>query len=309
MENKKGNVSTVFLVIAIILIVVMGGLLYMQKIESNREIAQLQKEIESISNTINSNNENTSDKTEDNEIKNEDVLGEYVYEVPQQIKDEFGHYYDGITITLLENNKFEYYHAEGFLLKGIYSVDKSNVICNATTEEGEYLEKRKINDKYIFKYENNMLELIKYEGKESEQDNGVFERIGSKYVKNITSLDSKYTEITKKLGNEEIFLLTDTIKNSDGTYTLKGKIITEDTSREPIAEYPFYKETGEYKQITLSYNTKCQYVFEREDDYKTDTVENVFSKKLYAGWGQGPCFDFTFENGKCISVNEIITGH
>ena len=123
----------------------------------------------------------------------------------------------------------------------------------------------------------------------------------------LDSLDGKH--FSGKLENEEIFLLTDTIKNNDGTYTLKGKIITEDTSKEPIAEYPFYKEKGEYKQITLSSNTKCQYVFEREDYYKTDTVENVFSKKLYAGWGQGPCFDFTFENGKCISVNEIITGH
>ena len=122
------------------------------------------------------------------------------------------------------------------------------------------------------------------------------------------SLESKYSEITKKLENEEIFLLTDTIKNNDGTYTLKGKIITEDTSREPIAEYPFYKETGVYKQITLSANTKCEYVLYGYEEYKTDTVENVFSKKLYLGWGQGPCFNFTFVNGKCVSVNEVPTG-
>ena len=42
MENKKGSLPTVFLVIAIILIVVMGALLYMQKTEADRQIAELE---------------------------------------------------------------------------------------------------------------------------------------------------------------------------------------------------------------------------------------------------------------------------
>ena len=45
MENKKGSVLTVFLVIAIILIVVMGALLYMQKTEADRQIAELENKI------------------------------------------------------------------------------------------------------------------------------------------------------------------------------------------------------------------------------------------------------------------------
>lgn len=90
MENKKGSLSTVFLVIAIILIVVMGALLYMQKTEADRQIAELennasemqetindlQGKIDTISNTINSNTDTedenvTADFTE-KEIK--DVL-------------------------------------------------------------------------------------------------------------------------------------------------------------------------------------------------------------------------------------------
>ena len=42
MEKEKGNVSTVFLVIAIILIIVMGALLYMQKTEADKQIAKLE---------------------------------------------------------------------------------------------------------------------------------------------------------------------------------------------------------------------------------------------------------------------------
>ena len=188
MEKKNSNLSIVFLVIAISIIIMMGALLYMQKTEADRQIAELENNASQMQETINN-------------------------------------------------------------LQG------------------------------------------KIENTSSEN-----------------SLESKYSEITKKLENEEIFLLTDTIKNNDGTYTLKGKIITEDTSREPIAEYPFYKETGEYRQITLSANTKCEYALYGYEEYKTDTVENVFSKKLYLGWGQGPCFNFTFVNGKCVSVNEVPTG-
>lgn len=121
---------------------------------------------------------------------------------------------------------------------------------------------------------------------------------------NNSSENSKYSEITKTLENNDVLSITDAINNNDGTYTLKGKIITVDTSKEQIAEYPFYKETGEYKQITVSSNTKCVYSLDSYED-KTDTVENVFSKKLYFGG----CFNFSFENGKCTSVYEVVTGH
>ena len=53
MEKKKGSLSTVFLVIAIILIVVMGALLYMQKIEADRKIAELESNASKLQETIN----------------------------------------------------------------------------------------------------------------------------------------------------------------------------------------------------------------------------------------------------------------
>ena len=81
MENKKGNVLTVFLVIAIILIVVMGACMYMQKTEADRQIAELennasqmqeninnlQGKIDGVSNIVNDNSNNNT-QTEENII-------------------------------------------------------------------------------------------------------------------------------------------------------------------------------------------------------------------------------------------------
>ena len=53
MENKKGNVSKVFLVIAIILIVAMGAVMYVQKTEADRQIAELENSASKLQETIN----------------------------------------------------------------------------------------------------------------------------------------------------------------------------------------------------------------------------------------------------------------
>ena len=51
-EKKKGSLSTVFLVIAIILIVVMGALLYMQKTEADKQIIELENNASKLQETI-----------------------------------------------------------------------------------------------------------------------------------------------------------------------------------------------------------------------------------------------------------------
>ena len=40
-------------------------------------------------------------------------------------------------------------------------------------------------------------------------------------------------------------------------------------------------------------------------DEESSTVEKVFSEKL----AFGNCFNFKFENGKCVSVYEVVIGH
>lgn len=102
-------------------------------------------------------------------------------------------------------------------------------------------------------------------------------------------------------------------KNDNGTYTLYGKIITVDTSKEQIAEIPFYKETGEYKKITLSSDTKYEgEIYNEEKGYIeeiNDTVGNVFSKKLNEKDGVKIAYTFEFKNGKCILISEVEIGH
>ena len=61
----------------------------------------------------------------------------------------------------------------------------------------------------------------------------------------------------------------------------------------------------QYKQITVSRDTKCTYSPDSVGDDITDTVKNVFDKDL----SFGDCFNFSFENGKCVLVREIVTGH
>lgn len=199
MEDKKikMSVSTFFLLVAIFIIMVMAGYIYAEKVNSSKEIANLEANADNMQNTI-------------------DELQGKIDIISNTIKTE----------TSVENN-------------------------TATTAK-----------------------------------------------------DDKYSEITETLVNNDVLTVTNFIKNNDGTYTLQGKIRTIDTSREQVTEYPPYKETGEYMQITVPSNTKCVYSVNSYDE-KTDTVENVFSKKLYFG----ESFNFSFENGKCTSVYEVVTGH
>ena len=110
--------------------------------------------------------------------------------------------------------------------------------------------------------------------------------------------DYEYEEIT------DLFLVTDAVKNDDGTCMLKGEIVTEDTTKEQETEFPKYKGTGRSARITVDADTECIY---SEDSYEeeTDTVQNVFIKKLYFD----RCFNFKFKNGKCTSVYEVVIGH
>ena len=90
---------------------------------------------------------------------------------------------------------------------------------------------------------------------------------------------------------------------------IKGKITEIDTSKEQLTEYPIRRETKEYRQITIPSNTKCLYLTDYGNELTTDTVKNVFSKKLYDKDGMGTSFKFNFKNGKCVSIQQVATGH
>ena len=95
MENKKGSLSTVFLVIAIILIGVMGVFMYMQKIEADRQIAELENNASQMQETINnlqgkidniSNTINDKDDTNSNEKNSKQFDGQF-FDIKDIAKD------------------------------------------------------------------------------------------------------------------------------------------------------------------------------------------------------------------------------
>jgi len=83
MENKKGSLLTVFLVIAIILIGVMGVFMYMQKTEADRQIAELENSINEIKEATkekepNIKDEETDIKDNENELPNSEEVNSLV---------------------------------------------------------------------------------------------------------------------------------------------------------------------------------------------------------------------------------------
>ena len=125
MENKKGNVSTVFLVIAIILIVVMGAFMYMQKTKSDKQIAELennagklqetindlQGKIDTISNTINSNKDVDSNSAEDDkyvELTKELNSGDVLYVTKAEKNSDNTYTLYGVVFNCNENVKPDY---------------------------------------------------------------------------------------------------------------------------------------------------------------------------------------------------------
>lgn len=143
-----------------------------------------------------------------------------------------------------------------------------------------------------------------------------------------------YTRYT--LSNEELqkILNKGTMKINDKNYTIKNsKDSNEYDLYELNSESPLYKIkqinsnsyyleaqsqisdvwklTDEYREITVSSNTKCSMFF--DDEKKYNTVKDVFENfdKTQPAETTNPdadkTFTFKFENGKCVEVNSVLT--
>lgn len=139
MEEKKSvkiSLSTVLLLIAILVIIVMALYIYTEKINSNKEIAdleanatnmqdkidELQGKIDSISNTINSNDENTSvtyrNLTE--EIYNQISENEYfvIQNVIQNTDSTItlkGRIYEDVELTAISESEYNSLKSSGYI--------------------------------------------------------------------------------------------------------------------------------------------------------------------------------------------------
>ena len=317
MEEKKpikvslGGVVSIFIIIILMLIIVMGAFMYMQKTESDRQIAELKNNASELEETINN-------LQEDSELK-EMVLGEYEYDVPQEVKEEMGHYYDGICIELLENEKFKYYYGEGYTLEGIFQIENNNIICNAKTIEGERLDKQEINVKYTFKYSNNTLEIINKEGKvefettdygissnhaKIKEIEEVYEEIGSKYVKNIEN----HNDTTNKLNEEEALeILNEKFKIAENLWLNPLKYFKKSSNKTSVnnGKYceiiDFEKTIKKYgtDRFVQEFNSNMPDLFFKENN-KVYTFEGTGGERKYAGLD-------TFENIEITSSSITAT--
>lgn len=155
MEEKKSvkiSLSTFFLFLAIIVIIVMALYIYTEKINSNKEIAdleanatdmqdkidELQGKIDSISNTLNSdkisNSENTTNN-DDNVKDNTITLKTGEYTVNEVKDDESGGSNEECGVKLEENNKFQIYMGWGAWHSGKYEIKNNQLICTSTLLE------------------------------------------------------------------------------------------------------------------------------------------------------------------------------
>ena len=336
-ESKNIKLSTVIVIITIILIAtaVIAVLLYNKKINNNNLNENNQNSISK-----------TENKISESEIK--DLLNNYLniiglmqgspYSVLEEMKKVTGKDIkpeadvEAVTIdgeSLLPTN-IKYSEFKEFMLnymtEELFNSDFEKVYVNkdgelycknigATGLEYEISSIEKVNESNT-KYKAQINTVYS----DTDKDEGItffeIKEVNNKFVisditypgeiqeDNSSESSNKYKEITKELSETDVLEVTDSTKNNDGTYTLKGKISVVDETKELVAEYPERKFNGEYMKITVDGNTKCTYSKDSNDE-ETSTVDKVFSENL----AFGICFNFKFENGKCISVYEVVVGH
>ena len=163
MENKKGNVSTVFFVIAIILIVVMGALLYMQKTEADKQITELKNNASELQEAINKLQEKDDLTTNSKDIyeKCEEKFSNVEYRRETSSSNCF--IKDGILYAGDENLTETHANTTGIVGKAKYavSVDKQTGIAIVLNENGKlFINEGLSNDFSSILEEHKILEII-----------------------------------------------------------------------------------------------------------------------------------------------------
>ena len=160
MDEKKPikiSLSTFFLILAVIVILVMGYFMYKlynekvaatQKIDNlNNEISNLesnvnnlQQKIDSISNTINSSEVSTNNNISNNFENNANStisLKKGNYTINEVKLDEVGVSNEECGVTLKENNDFQIYMGYGSTHSGKYEIKNNTLICKSNLLEWE----------------------------------------------------------------------------------------------------------------------------------------------------------------------------
>ena len=160
MDEKKPikiSLSTFFLILAVIVILVMGYFmykLYNEKTIATQEIGDLNNEIntlektvndfqqkmDSISNTINSSEVSTNNNISNNFENNANStisLKKGNYTINEVKLDEVGVSNEECGVTLKENNDFQIYMGYGSTHSGKYEIKNNTLICKSNLLEWE----------------------------------------------------------------------------------------------------------------------------------------------------------------------------
>lgn len=157
MKEKKPitvSLSTVFLILAIIAIIIMGIAIYLilnQKTQSDEKVTELSSEVNKMEITINNLEKQLENETASNKEKNVTTnetstttntttntkntvkTGEYTIDGIEVSPDPEN--YGIASITIKENNKFTIDMPLGTSYDGTYSLNGSKLTCNATEEK------------------------------------------------------------------------------------------------------------------------------------------------------------------------------
>ncbi len=211
LENQKG-ITVINLVLSIVIIITLGvvGFLAYQYVtlSEQNQIVELDESnnvtnLNNVnsnstnSNSTNSNNTNSnntnSNTTKETETKT--IEGEFSYVVPEKLIEEIGQYYEDIEIKFTNEGDFSLDLAEGFHVKGKYTINDNKLICEVEYLNGEFIDEIEIDnvfynfeilDENLIKLEEDregVLNFINTDGEESKYNKSPFETAGSIFVK------------------------------------------------------------------------------------------------------------------------------
>lgn len=258
MEGKKqvkislGTAICIFIIILLVIALV-GTIMYYNTNNKKENIIQ----------------ENEINDTENNIIE----TGEYIFNVPQVLKEEMGNYYNGVSIEIIDSKNYNFYLEEGFYIKGKYTIDRESLICKAEVFGGEFLEEEKIEFECTFRINDNKnIELTKMSGEVFDSE---ILKIGNTF--------------TLREENTEIIEVEEDYINVEEMYVYSNSNEFEENYSEPFqkigfsSEGKFLIETGNFS-VTGQYEStdknikKCKiekYSFDQPDGRKTVPLKDV----------------------------------
>ncbi len=192
--SEKVNISNFFLILAIVVIIIMGFVIYKLyndsqasnlRVEALKEelsisentIKDLQNKVNNLQGTIDNVSKALNPDASNSEEKNISSLKVGNYTVNEVKEDEAGISNEECGVKLKENNDFEIYMGWGTWHTGKYEIKDGNLICKSTLFKWENGEdgSRKTDVVFIFKIVNsNKLELTSIDVKDKNTEKLIY---------------------------------------------------------------------------------------------------------------------------------------